>query len=272
VIVDFHSHTLESDGTLAPREVAALMRKRGVEIFAVTDHDSLGAYGRLDGAHGSARVVTGIELNTTYFGNEVHVLGYAFPLESATMGEAIVTNKRERTARAQAMARQLSAAGYEVTFADVRAEAGSEHATLGRPHVARALIRRGHAPDVPEAFRRFLVPGKPGYVPQTYLSPHDAVRLVARAGGVAVLAHPSRLKDERIVAELVDAGLHGIETFYPTHDSAMVARYRAMAERYGLAMTAGSDFHDPLYNARGVGMDVERTDIEPFLELLAARS
>lgn len=271
MVVDFHSHTLESDGTLAPSALAALMRKRGVEIFAVTDHDALGAYDKLEGAHGTARLVVGIELNTTYRGNEVHVLGYGFPLASVEIAEAIATNKRERTARAEAMAQRLTAAGYEIGFADIRAEAGSDGATLGRPHVARALIRRGYAPDIPEAFRRFLVAGKPGYVPQTYLRPHDAVSLVLRAGGVPVLAHPGRLKDESIVAELVSAGLRGIETFYPTHDPSMVARYREMARRFGLVMTAGSDFHDPVYNVRGVGMDVEAADIGPFLDLVAAR-
>jgi predicted metal-dependent phosphoesterase TrpH len=113
-----------------------------------------------------------------------------------------------------------------------------------------------------------LTPGKPGYVAQTYLRPQDAVALIAEAGGVAVLAHPGRLKDESIVEELVLAGLTGIETFYPTHDANMTAHFRALAAHYGLVMTAGSDFHDARYNARGVGMDVAREDIAPFLDLV----
>ncbi len=267
MLVDFHSHTLESDGTLLPAELAAKMLGRGVEIYSVTDHDSLGAYPKLGAAPGTA-IVTGVELNTTYRGNEVHVLGYGFPLESAAISEAIAENRAQRRMRAERMVEQLSAAGYALSPADVRAEAGSDDSSLGRPHVARALIRKGYARDIDTAFRELLTPGKPGYVAQTWLRPQDAVRLIARAGGVAVLAHPGRLKDESIVEELVLAGLAGIETFYPTHDANQTAHFRELATHYGLVMTAGSDFHDPRYNARGVGMEVERADITPFLDLV----
>ncbi len=267
MLVDFHCHTLESDGTLTPAELGAAMLRRGVEIFSVTDHDSLGAYRKLGEAAGSADVVTGVELNTTYRGNEVHVLGYGFALDDETVGEAIASNRGRRRDRAETMAAQLSSAGYAVSFDEVRAEAADE-AALGRPHVARALIRKGYARDIDSAFRELLTPGKPGYVPQTYLRPHDAVKLVARAGGVAVLAHPGRLKDESIIEELVEAGLAGIETFYPTHDQNQVAHFRGIAAEYGLVMTAGSDFHDARYNARGVGMEVAREDITPFLDLV----
>jgi predicted metal-dependent phosphoesterase TrpH len=268
VLVDFHCHTLESDGTLAPLELAAAMRKRGVEIFSVTDHDTVGAYEKLAHAAGNAEIVVGVELNTTYRGNEVHVLGYGFPIDSASIAEAIAKNRVQRHIRAERMVAQLESAGYDLSFEDVRAEAGSDESALGRPHVARALIRKGYARDLDTAFRELLTPGKAGYVPQTYLRPHDAVALVARAGGVAVLAHPGRLKDESVVEELVDAGLAGIETFYPTHDANMTAHYRELAARYGLVMTAGSDFHDARYNARGVGMEVARDDITPFLDLV----
>ena len=268
MLVDFHSHTLESDGTLTPVELAAAMRKRGVEIFSVTDHDTLGAYAKLAESGHDAPHVTGVELNTTYRGNEVHVLGYGFAVDSAPILEAVASNRAQRRLRAEKMVAQLAVAGYEVSFEDVRAEAGSDDSALGRPHVARALIRKGYARDIDSAFRELLTPGKPGYVPQTYLRPQDAVSLVARAGGVAVLAHPGRLRDESIVEELVEAGLAGIETFYPTHDANMTAHFRALAARYGLVMTAGSDFHDARYNARGVGMDVAREDISPFLELV----
>lgn len=268
MLVDFHSHTLESDGTLAPAELAAAMRKRGVEIFSVTDHDSLGAYARFEEAAGTATIVTGVELNTTYRGNEVHVLGYGFPLDSALMAAAIASNREQRQSRAARMVRQLQRAGIDLDLDAVRAEAGHADSSLGRPHVARALVRAGYVSDVESAFRSLLVAGKPGYVPSSYMNPIEAVDLVVRAGGVAVLAHPGRLKDESIVDELVDAGLAGIETFYPTHEPSQVAHYRDVAAQYGLVMTAGSDFHDARYNVRGVGMDVERADIAGFLDLV----
>ncbi len=268
MLVDFHSHTLESDGTLAPSELAATMLARGVSIFSITDHDALGAYERLGDAASGASVVIGIELNTTYRGSEVHVLGYGFPLDAAEIGAAVAENRRHRESRAHLMVEQLRGSGVELTFADVRAEAGNDRSALGRPHVARALVRKGYASDINGAFRSHLVSGKPGYVPQHYMAPHEAVALIGRAGGVAVLAHPGRLKDESIIDELVAAGLVGMEVFYPRHDAEQVAHFRELAADFGLVMTAGSDFHDPRYNERGVGMEVERDDIQPFLELV----
>jgi predicted metal-dependent phosphoesterase TrpH len=268
VLVDFHSHTLESDGTLAPADLAAAMQKRGVEIFSVTDHDSLGAYGRFEDAVGAATVVTGIELNTTYRGNEVHILGYGFPVDSESMATAIAANREQRRVRAERMVEQLQRVGVDLDMAAVRAEAGHAESSLGRPHVARALVRAGYVSDIDGAFRSLLASGKPGYVPSSHMNPLEAVDLVVRSGGVAVLAHPGRLKDETIIDELVDAGLAGIETFYPSHEPSQVAHYRDIATQNGLVMTAGSDFHDARYNARGVGMDVDRADIAGFLELV----
>jgi predicted metal-dependent phosphoesterase TrpH len=268
VLVDFHSHTTESDGTLSPADVVGLMRARGVEIFSITDHDALGAYPKIENLTNGARVITGIELNTTYKGNEVHVLGYGFPLDSPAIDEAVTSNKHERDMRAEKMIAQLQAAGYDLDIEAVRAEAAHEGTALGRPHVARALIRAGITKDIDSAFRDLLVPGKPGYVPQLYMLPHQAVELIAKAGGVPVLAHPSRLKNESIIDELVAAGLVGLEVFYGTHDANQVAHYRSVAAHFGLVMTAGSDFHDPKYNARGVGMDVERRDLTGFLDLV----
>ncbi len=268
MLVDFHSHTTESDGTLSPVELAGAMRKRGVEIFSVTDHDSLGAYAKLGDAAGTAKVVPGIELNTTYKGNEVHVLGFGFASGAQSVEDAIAGNRRERERRAEQMIERIVRAGYDIDIDAVRAEAGHGETALGRPHVARALIRKGYFSDIDAAFRELLVAGKPGYVPSSYMLPHQAVELVTKAGGVAVLAHPGRLKDESIVDELVNAGLGGIETFYGTHDANQVAHFRDVAAHYGLVMTAGSDFHDPRYNTRGVGMDVDREDIQPFLDLV----
>jgi len=268
VLVDFHSHTLESDGTSTPAELAERMRKRGVNIFSVTDHDSLGAYGKFEDAVGAARVVVGIELNTTYRGQEVHVLGYGFPIDAPEISTAIAENRRQRELRAERMVAQLQAAGCDLGMAAVRAQLGNAESAIGRPHVARALIAAGFASDIDCAFRQYLVSSKPGYVPSTYMGPHQAVELIARSGGVAVLAHPGRLRDESVIEELVAAGLLGIETFYPTHEPAQVARYRDIAVQHGLVMTAGSDFHDPRYNARGVGMEVEHDDIAAFLDLV----
>ncbi|MBC5811060.1 MAG: hypothetical protein GIW95_09480, partial [Candidatus Eremiobacteraeota bacterium] len=160
--------------------------------------------------------------------------------------------------------------GYEITFDRVLAEAsgGSVAPPLGRPHVAKALVRMGAVSDVATVFQTLLTHGKPGYVPSHHVRPHDAVATIAKAGGVPVLAHPGRLKDESLIEELAEAGIVGLEVFYPTHSASQISHYRETAARLGLVMTAGSDFHDARWNVRGVGMEVEEDDIRPFLDLV----
>lgn len=264
MIVDFHSHTFESDGTLSPQALADLMAERNVEIFSITDHDTLTAYGQFSPVP-SARAITGIEINTTYRGNEVHVLGYGLPLTAPSFNAMIERNCAQRRTRAENMVDRLRRAGYGISFADVLAEAPNAKA-LGRPHVGKALIRAGLVPDIDSAFRNLLRHGKPGYVPSTHITPHEAIREIGNAGGVAVLAHPGRLRDRSIIDELAAHGLHGLEVFYPLHDPLDVATFREKARRFGLVMTGGCDFHDIRYHTRGVGMQVEPDDIRPFLD------
>ncbi|HVA36894.1 MAG TPA: PHP domain-containing protein [Candidatus Dormibacteraeota bacterium] len=267
MIVDFHTHTLHSDGTQAPAELLRKLDARGVERFAITDHDALEAYAALDLGSLGDRVIVGVEINTTYRRNEVHVLGYGFPLDSPVLRPVLERNADERERRVRIMAEQLTAAGYDVSFEDIRAES-TPGSPLGRPHVARALIRRGHTDSIEGAFRSLLRRGGPGYVPSTYMDPRDAVRLIRESGGVAVLAHPGRLDDYAIIGELANEGLQGLEVFYPTHSSAQRAHFRELAQRHGLVMTGGSDFHDQRYNKGGVGMEVAPRDLEGFFQLL----
>ena len=267
MLVDFHSHTTESDGTLSPAELVAAMRARGVSIFSISDHDTLGAYDGLPETPGLRRI-SGVEINTNYRGNEVHILGYGFPLGQSELRGVLEANRRERNQRARRMLAGLQAAGCTIDIDDVKAGA-SDDAPLGRPHVAKALVRGGFARDIDSAFRNYLVPGKPGYAPFAHITPQAAIAAIAGSGGVPVLAHPGRLKDVEIIDELSDAGLAGLEVFYPTHQAGQVAQFRATAARLGLVMTGGSDFHDARWNARGVGMEIEARDIEPFLELVS---
>lgn len=266
MIVDFHSHTNASDGTLEPLQLVDAMRRRGVAVFSITDHDTLRAY---EGLHvRDARVVPGIEINTTWRGNDVHILGYGLPLGQSPLVETLERNRTARSERMRRMVTQLRGAGYEISVDDVLAESGNGHA-IGRPHVAKALVRAGLVRDVETAFRTLLGPGCAGYVPSLHITPVEAVEVIRRSGGVPVLAHPGRLKDESIIDDLVDLGLVGLEVFYASHSSNQTAHYRAVAARLGLVMTAGSDFHDARWNARGVGMDIDEDDLRPFLELVA---
>jgi len=242
------------------------MRARGVSWFSITDHDTTRAYERVE-ARGQ-RVVTGIEINTTWDGSDVHILGYRIPTGPSPLAEAIERNRTHRRARIDTMVAGLNGAGYPVTVEQVLAESGGGHA-LGRPHVAKALVRAGMIRDVKTAFEQLLSRGKPGYAPSHHITPLEAIEVVRRSGGVPVLAHPGRLKDEAILDDLAGRGLQGLEVFYPTHTAQQTAHFRAKAGRYGLVMTAGSDFHDARYNTGGVGVDVDEADVRPFLDLVA---
>jgi predicted metal-dependent phosphoesterase TrpH len=267
VIVDFHSHTRESDGALPSDELVDMMRKRGVRIFSITDHDTMRAYGQF--AAEFATVIPGIEINTTWNDNEVHVLGYGLPLGDETPLAKVLSENREfRRTRVDRMTANLTAAGFPLTVADVVAESDGGDA-LGRPHVAKALIRKGYAKDVQSCFDTLLVRGKPGYMPSNYITPAQAIDVIRDSGGVPVLAHPGRLKDDAIIDELIEHGLAGLEVFYPSHNASQTAIFRERATRHGLVMTAGSDFHDIRHNTRGVGMDVDDADIAPFLALVS---
>ena len=263
--VDFHSHTYESDGSLSPQELADFMQASGVEVYSISDHDTLTAYGNFEPAPG-ARVVPGIEINTSYRQNEVHVLGYGSALlHDAAVATMLEHNRAERRKRVERMVAQLRRGGYGITMADVERE-GPNAKALGRPHVGKALIRAGHAGDIEAAFRNFLRGGKLGYVPSTHVTPHEAIETIGAAGGIAVLAHPGRLRDRAIIDELAPHGLRGLEAFYPRHDAGEVRFFREKAAELGLFVTGGADFHDIRYHTRGVGIDVPDDAIAPFIE------
>lgn len=266
MIVDFHSHTNVSDGTLAPQALADFMGERHVEMFCISDHDTLGAYGAFEAPEGS-RYITGIEINTTWRENEVHVLGYNVPLGPSGINELLEYNQGQRRGRAQTMVDQLRRAGYGLTMEDVLRESDEAH-SVGRPHVAKALVHAGMTENIDTAFRDLLGRGKPGYVPQLYTTPQHAIETIASVGGIPVLAHPGRLRDRILIDDLAQHGLRGLEVFYPLHEPADVAEFRAKAKQYDLVMTAGMDFHDIRYHTRGVGMEIDPADIAPFLDLV----
>jgi hypothetical protein len=255
-----------SDGTLSPQELSDFMAERGVELFSISDHDTLGAYGQFTPAPG-ARVIPSIEINTTWRENEVHVLGYNVPLGESPINELLEYNQAQRRLRAERMVQKLQNAGYKITMDDVMREAGDAH-SVGRPHVAKALVRLGIVGSVSDAFSECLSAGRPGYEPQLYTTPEHAIKKITEAGGLPVLAHPGRLNDRILIDELATRGLKGLEVFYPLHSADDTREFREKARQYGLVMTAGMDFHDIRYHTQGVGMDVAAEDLAPFLELV----
>lgn len=252
--VDLHSHTTASDGQLAPRELVREAVRRGVRVLAVTDHDSTeGLAEALDEAahHRLLTVVPGIEINCDVEGAEIHVLGYGMDYRADWFAAFCGDQREERRARVLRMTERLAALGMAIDPEEVFAIVGEGSA--GRPHVAQVLVRRGHVKTVREAFDRFLGSGKPGHVPRRKLSPAAAVRVLRRAGGVPVFAHPGLADRDELIPGLVAAGLMGIECYYSEHSSARTAGYLQLCRELDLVATGGSDFHGPRVRAGALG-------------------
>jgi len=242
--VDLHSHTTASDGTLAPRELVRLAARHGVRVLAVTDHDSTGGVREaIDEARSltSLEIVPGLEINCDVPGAEIHVLGYCVDWEAPWFQEFLGAQREERRQRVYRIAERLAELGMPIepdaVFALVK------EGSAGRPHVAQAMVDRGYVKSIREAFDRYLSLNGPANVPRRRLTPAEAVRIIRRARGVPVLAHPGLANRDELIPELVDAGLLGIEAFYPEHSSGQITMYREMCARLGLVATGGSDFH-----------------------------
>ncbi|HKA23835.1 MAG TPA: PHP domain-containing protein [Candidatus Eisenbacteria bacterium] len=240
---DLHSHSLWSDGTESPAQVVEHALARELSALALTDHDTLEgipeARSRAQGT--SLRIISGVELSSAEHGAEVHVLGYFLDENLDELTAALARFREVRRERARLMLERLSSLGMPLSEEDVFARA--KGGTVGRPHVAEALVAQGHCATLDEAFRRFLGNHGPAWVPKPVLTPVEAVGLVRRAGGAAVVAHPATIGRDSLIADLAKQGLAGLECIHPKHDPSTTERYRDMARRLGLVPTGGSDCH-----------------------------
>ena len=268
MIVDFHLHTTESDGRLSPSELFDAVSAAGLDYFSVTDHDTTAAYLRYPDALAPLRrrLVIGMEVSTHVAGRDIHVLAYNVPLGDSPLRSLLGDRSSARRMRAAAILQRLHDQRIQLDPADVANEARGQ--SVGRAHIARALVARGFARDVDDAFERYLAAGASAYVPLTKLTPAAAVEAIRESGGVAAIAHPSRARADDLIEDLARCGMQAIEVFYPSHLPHDVARYRALASSLGLAMTAGSDFHEPTEGRPRPGCIVDDADIEPFLKLV----
>jgi len=250
--VDLHTHTTASDGTLSPRELVRAAVRRGVRVLAVTDHDSTdGLPDALDEAARLAPlgIVPGLEINCDVAAvpggraSEVHVLGYCMDWQAGWFQDFLRGQRAERVARVHRLTERLAELGMPVDPAEVLALV--EEGSAGRPHVAQVMVRRGYVKSVREAFDRYLHAGGPASVPRRRLAPVDAVRVIRRAAGVPVLAHPGLADRDDLIPDLVDAGLLGIESWYAEHSAQQTAHYLELCRRWDLVPTGGSDFHGP---------------------------
>lgn len=242
-LADLHAHTTASDGTFTPRELVELAKRNGLAAVAVTDHDTTAGLpeAQAAGEELGVEVVPGIELSTEFEGKEVHVLGYFYNPEHEALRTLTQQMRDDRLHRMDNMIVKLQQAGVGITRDEVVEEA--KGGAVGRPHIARVLVRKGYVSDIPDAFDKYLGSGKPGYVERLKITPEHAVRLILEAGGVPVVAHPGLFGKDYLFDTLVPLGLAGLEAFHPDHDADKRRHYEALAEHHGLIATGGSDFH-----------------------------
>lgn len=267
---DLHTHTTASDGLLRPEQLVRLAAQRGLVAIAITDHDTMD--GALDARAldvPGILIVTGVELSCSREGEDVHILGYGVDPLAPELGRLLIERGDERRLRAVTIVERLAGLGVTVSIERVSAIAGA--GTIGRPHVARALVEAGYVASVGEAFDRFLASGRPAYIDRPVLTPERAIRAIHGAGGSAVLAHPLYSPGYvDFLPALVEAGLDGLEVIYPDHNGATQRRLAALAASYGLVATGGSDFHaDAGQPGHGLG---ESTVLVDIVDQLAERA
>ncbi len=246
--IDLHLHTTHSDGSLSPSAVLELAHKAGVTALAITDHDitdgipdALQAGSRL-----GIEVIPGIEISSRLGASELHILGYFLEWQDPTLNSRMARLRESRHRRNPLIVEKLNALGLDITYDEVRRLAGTE--SVGRPHIARVLMDKRHVRDAKEAFDRYLAEGKPAYVPRDLPEPAEAIAWIRDARGIAVLAHPTWVKQNgeglfKLCAQLKADGLGGIEVHYSTHSPKQTAEFLDIARRLDLLVTGGSDFH-----------------------------
>lgn len=248
---DLHSHSRVSDGTLAPAALVQLAHRRGVRLFALTDHDHLGglAEAGAEAQHLDLAFVCGVEVSVSWGGETVHIVGLRIDPSDRALKAGLEATRSGRDARARAMGEALASAGIEGAYEGALRHV-SNPAMVGRTHFARFLVERGVCSDLREVFRRYLVEGKPGFVPHRWASLDEAVGWITAAGGVAVLAHPARYRlDPSALDGLIDEfrvfGGTGIEVVCASHTRDDQRRFASIAAARGLLASRGSDFHGP---------------------------
>jgi predicted metal-dependent phosphoesterase TrpH len=275
---DLHCHSCVSDGTLTPEALAQRAKERGVELWALTDHDEIGGQQRAQEAALALGLayLTGTEISVSFCGQTVHIVGLGFDADNAALAQGLAATRGGRRERALEMAESLAQAGIRGSFEGALKYVGNPE-LISRTHFARYLVETGVCADTSEVFRRFLTEGKPGFVPHRWASLRDAVRWIDDAGGLAVIAHPARYRftaneEHALFSEFKAHGGRGVEVVTGSHSAAEAVRYAEVAQEYGLAASRGSDFHSPDESHTDLGALPELPgQLTPVWELLKNR-
>ena len=248
---DLHCHSAVSDGTLEPEALAARAKANGVELWSLTDHDELGGQRRAIAAAAALGLpyLTGTEISVTFADTTVHIVGLGFDADDGALAAGLAATRGGRRERALEMADGLAQAGIHGSYEGALRYVGNPD-LIARTHFARHLVDTGVCADTHEVFRRFLVEGKPGFVPHRWATLRNAVHWITDAGGVAVIAHPARYKftaneEYALFGEFKAHGGRGVEVVTGSHSAADAARYTETALEFDLLASRGSDFHSP---------------------------
>jgi predicted metal-dependent phosphoesterase TrpH len=261
--IDLHTHTTASDGLLSPAALVQEASTRGISVLGITDHDTIDALvsAREAAIDAGVTLVPGVELSTTIPGPEIHILGYFVDDTDSAFVGSLAELAQDRVRRIEGVVRNLNEAGYAIDMDEIMAQANE--GSIGRPHVARALIELGAATDMNDAFGRFLKRGTVGWIPRTPFSSESAIQVLLDNRAIPVLAHPYSTGDVvGTVERLVPAGLRGIEVYYGEYDDAQRHELQGIADRFGLIPTGGSDYHGPYFRE---GRDLGTVEVPPMV-------
>jgi len=242
-LINLHNHSKHSDGTLEPEALAREAARAGIQYFSLTDHDTVGGWPGIEPVFKGLGVnyCRGVELSTSLHDN-LHILGYGMDISNREFLAMLSDSREKRLERLKKIITLLRGLGIDISFEELPAVPGR---TVGRPHIAELLRKKGIVKTCKQGFQRYVAFGRPAYAPPSGPAVEEAITAVKKAGGLAVLAHPGVVKDVLDLPRWKEAGLDGIEAFYPAHTNAFTRELMALAERYGLFVTAGTDFHGP---------------------------
>jgi predicted metal-dependent phosphoesterase TrpH len=257
--IDLHVHTMASDGTLSPADLVLYANARGLEAIAVTDHDTVEGLDEAvaEGITTGLEVVPGVEISADYPAGALHILGYYLDFKSSALLKRLAVLQDARAERNPKIVRKLQALGFAISFAEIEQEAGS--GLVGRPHFAQVLLKKGYVKSMQEAFDKYLKKGAAAYEEKFRFPVAEAISMITDAGGIPVLGHPvtlncNGLQLEANIKAWKEIGLQGIEVYYSDHDAAQTSGYAALARRYGLIPTGGSDFHGSMIKGIELGV------------------
>ena len=247
--IDFHTHTDSSDGALSAGELIEKAAQAGIGTLGISDHDTVCA---LDDAVSISRekgitIVPGIEITSSYKRFQLNFLGYFFDYTDRKLLAGLDELHDARISRAKRIIAKLNRIKIPLTFESVMEKAG-EHISVGRPHIANSMVEEGFAQSYDEVFHKYIGIGRPAYEANFPFPPEKAIAMIAGAGGLSFLAHPSHYADEKLLIYLMKFGLNGIEVIHPSHSDEEIASYAGFADENSLLKSGGSDFHGGLKN------------------------